>query len=220
MSIGTKAALVFGLVLAMPAAVQGQVIDFEDLQTRNNFFDMGIQNTYQGYVWGTSLGVPQSGQTGWASATVANPAVAPAPVPVSGTAYGWNFNGPRSLFVDFLGLRSFAGGYFSTLSSVFDVNASTVTLFGYDGAGNLVASSGTLNLTHSFQYLTADFAAIRHLEIRADRASAWFAMDDLGVGAPTQVVPEPAGMILLGTGLLGVVVAARRRSRPHGSPRA
>lgn len=197
------------LALASEAGT-AQVLTFDDLTTRQSFFDQGIAGSYAGYHWGTSLFGTQSSSTGWASATVTNPAVAPANPPVSGQSYVWNWNGPQSVFVDFLSPTNVAGAYFSTLSSAYGSNAAFVQMLGYNASGLLVATSAPLLLTNSYQFLNAGFTDVRAIEVRADAGSKWWSMDNLTLNAITPV-PEPATLTLFVTGLVGVLAAARRR---------
>jgi hypothetical protein len=199
---------------------QAAVIDFDDLTTRDNFFDLGITSTYQGFDWGYSntpgipstTVIPTTASTGWASATTTSPSVAPAPTPVSGKSYAWNWNGPQGLWIDFGAPTDVTGAYFATLSSNYHLNASSITMYGYDATDTLVATSSTLALTHSFQYLAAGFTGISKLEMRANANAQWFSIDNLDVG-PGKAVPLPApGLLALGgLGLLGIAARIRRR---------
>lgn len=197
----------------LPTVGRAQTITFEDLApVRSEFVSLGITTTYHGFHWGSTLyGTGNPSGTGWAVASVANPAVAPAPTPVSGTAYGWNFNGPQSLFIDFLAPTYVQGASFAWLGTGFPGNSSSMQLFGYDGLGNQLFSSSVLTLSGSFQYLAADFAGVQALEMRGDNNPSWFSVDDIILGVPAAVVPEPASLALLATGLLGTGLVARRR---------
>jgi hypothetical protein len=195
--IGLVALLMF--VLSAPGF--SQVITFDDLNTRNNFFNLGIAGTYQGFQWGIPGQVPQTNQPGWAVATVGDPIEAPPPTPVSGSTYAWNYNGPQSLAINFGSSQDVAGAWFATLSSEFTSNASTVQMFGYGSGGGLVASSGILSLTDSFQYLAAGFSGVYSLELRSNADSTWFAVDDITLG-PSDAVPEPGTIGLVALGLL------------------
>ncbi len=188
------------------------VINFDDLTTRDNFFDLGINNTYQGYVWSTTLVGGTTVQTGWASATTADPAVDPAPTPVSGLSYAWNWNGPQSLFIQFGTPTDVTSAYFATLSSAFSQNASTIQLFGYDAANTLVATGAILTLTDAFQLYIANFAGVNTLEIRADGADRWFSIDDISLN-DNAAVPEPGSALLLGAGVLVIAGLNRLRSQ-------
>ena len=86
----TRVAFIALLTLSSQAA-QAQVIDFEDLQTRDNFYDMGIEDTYFGYQW-----APSGTSTGWASAITSHRVSSESIVPVSGHGYGWNWSAPRA----------------------------------------------------------------------------------------------------------------------------
>lgn len=200
-------------LLALASQVgSAQTLTFDDLTTRRSFFDQGIAGSYAGYHWGTTLFGTQSSLTGWASATVANPAVNPANPPVSGSSYVWNWDGPQSVFVDFLSPTNVAGAYFSTLSpnAPFN-NAQFVQMLGYDASGTLVGTTAPLVLTDSYQFLDASFSDVRAIEVRANLPSRWWSMDNLTLNATTTVTPEPATLTLFVTGLAGVFAAARRR---------
>jgi hypothetical protein len=194
----------FAVSIASGGRLQAGLITFDDLTTRNNFFALGIEDSYQGFEWGFSntpgLGgaiIPTNQTTGWASATVADPAISPAPTPVSGQSYAWNWDGPRSLFIDFQTPHDVSSGYFATLSSNYFSNALSVQLFGYDESNNLVGTSAPLILTHSFQQLQANLQDIRTLEIRANADSRWFSIDNLDVtpSSATAAVPEAPSLI-------------------------
>jgi hypothetical protein len=188
------------------------VITFDDLTTRNNFFDLGINNTYQGYVWSTTLIGGETDQTGWASATVADPAWSPAPTPVSGNSYAWNWNGPQSLFIHFGAATNVTSAYLATLSSTYCCNASSVQLFGYDSTNALVATGSVLPLTNSFQVYTANFSGIYKLEFRANTNDVWFSIDSITLNANSSV-PEPGSGLLLALGGLAIAGLSRLRAR-------
>lgn len=191
------------------------VIGFEDLNIRNNFNALGIIDNYQGYEWGYGFagGVANrtfvNTDTGWASATSSDPAIAPPPSNLGGNSYAWTWNGPQSLWIDFKSPTTFNGGNFAGLSSAYGSNASSLTLFGYDAASNLVASSSTLNLTNTFQTLNTNFQDIQYLEIRSNANSQWFSVDNLRVEGATSV-PEP--FTIVGT-LIGGTAALRMRKK-------
>jgi hypothetical protein len=201
---------VLPLALALGCApAWAAVITFDDLGTRDNFWAQGIANNYQGYVWSPSLTGPATSETGWASATVGSPAWDPAPTPVSGQSYAWNWNGPQSLFIHFGTATDVNSVWLATLSSTFGGNASTVQLFGYDATDTLVATGSVMNLTDSFQLYTADFAGIYKVELRG--SGGWFSVDDITLNATS--APEPSSAALLALGGLAVAGLKRFRSK-------
>ena len=188
------------LSLAAGTALAGTVVTFDDLNTRDTFDALGISNTYQGFLWSSSGGFGE----GWASATVAAPAVSPAPTPVSGQSYAWNWDGVQSLYITFPSPSSVNGADFATLSSSFGANASSIQMFGYDAANNLKASSSVLDLTNTFQFLSAGFTGVTKLEIRADSSGQWFSVDNIDLSSSGSAAPEPSSIGLVALAALGL----------------
>ena len=204
--------------LAAAAPASATVIDFEDLQNRNNFGDTGWNNwdTYQGYIWGwgSTGGVAgrtfDGADTGWASGTVTNPAYPPAPGNMSGTAYAWTWNGPQSLWINFQAATDVTSVDLATLGPQYWSNSLTVQLFGYDASNNLIGSTSVFALTDSFQTFLAGLSGVTYLELRSDRNSSWFSVDNLTVNE--NAVPESAtwAMMFLGFGAIGFAMRKRR----------
>lgn len=201
-------------LIGTAAAAEAAVLTFDDLNTRNNFAAMGIQHTYQGFDWYYTNPTTVSSGTGWAVATPSNPISGPLPTPVSGNTVAWNWDGPQSLWINFMGAMNVTGAYFAHVSSTYGYNANTMQMFGYDQFSNLVASSGVLNLTNTFQLLPANFSNIHRLEMRADASYKWFALDNLeynhGQSVPT---PEPSTLLLIASGLGGLAFMRRFRRK-------
>lgn len=193
--------------LAINLSANAATINFDDLNTRNNFASLGISNTYQGYLWSSSTS--SGGNEGWAVATTTQRISSETYAPASGNGYGWNWNGTQSLFIDFQGAVNVDGAYFANIGASYGSNASFVQMLGYDSIGNVVAQSGLGAIGNSFQYLNANFSNIHKLEIRANAASKWFAVDDIQVSAVPE--PETYALLLAGLGLVGGVVRRRKQ---------
>jgi hypothetical protein len=198
---------VFASLFMVSTVGTAGIITFDDLTTRNNFGVLGISDTYQGDIWTSSGSIDE----GWASATVSDPAVPPAPTPVSGQSYAWNWDGVQSLYITFPTLQSVNGAYFATLSSGFGSNASSITMYGYDASDTLIATSSSLTLSDTFQFLTAGFSGIKKLEIRANSAGAWFAVDNIDISGGS-AVPEPSMFGMLAFAAISIAWRVKRRA--------
>lgn len=203
------------LILFGASASHALTIDFEDLGARRNFWQWGIESTYQGYEWGFGHSpglagaiIPMDSTAGWASMTAISPGSGSMPTGGSGTSAAWNWGGAQSLWIDFGEATDFDSALFAVFSSTFENNSSTVQLFGYDASFTPVASSPVFNLSNTFQQLTANFSGIHALEIRSNADATWFSVDDLVL---TASVPEPSTALLMLSGL--IVIEARKRRR-------
>ena len=187
------------LLFQMPSGIQGATIGFEDLTTRDTFLSLGILNSYQGFEWGYGLeggiGGPDGrtfidNSNGWASATTANPALAPAPSGINGTSYAWNAFAPESLWIDFRTPTTFNSADFAVLSPGYGANASIIQLFAYDASDVLLGTSNVLSISDTMQTLTADFVDIRYLEIRTNDHNH-FTVDNLRINESVTPSPVP-----------------------------
>lgn len=184
------------------------VIDFDDLVGQASFTQAGIASNYLGYEWGSGslANIPQGGNQGWgySSGSVGGRTAN------SGSSFAWTFSGAQSHFIDFQGPVDFQSGMFASTSFGGSNDASTVQLFGYDENNTLIATSGVLNLSTSYQQLNSPtLLGITTLEIRTDSYSKWMVMDDLTFDGAT--VPEPGNLLILSIGLLGLVVGRKQK---------
>ncbi len=102
----------------------------------------------------------------------------------------------------FLTASTFLGAWFS--------GASQSIFFRLFSGGNLVHTSSSSSLTSSPTFSATGYgAAVDEVEVVG--SDVQWVMDDLTYGA--SVTPEPATMLLLGSGLAGIGAAARRRRR-------
>lgn len=103
-----------------------------------------------------------------------------------------------------------------------ETDPSTITVLLYNGAGELLASEtdpgaglDTLTFdTNDVSQVVFDFTG--GTDLYGDgRTVAWYVVSDVDYGASSTSVPEPSSLLLLGSGLLGIVgLRQRTKSLP------
>lgn len=172
------------LSLVLAGPVPAQtVVDFESLTGQS-----AVPAGYGGIDWG-----PSWFHYGWAQSPY-NPS--------SGTQRVYN-NSSSTAFFTFAAPTEIFGAWFA---------GNYTAMFRLFLDGSLVHTTGSLALSSTPTYLAAGYSGgVDRVEVVATNGQ--FVMDDVTYGPANTVTPEPITMALLGTGLVGIGAARRRRKR-------
>jgi hypothetical protein len=111
-------------------------------------------------------------------------------------------NSPTSQFA--FTSRQFSGAWFSG-------NGGTSVFFQLFSGATLLHTSGALGVSATPTFLASGFGTAVD-RVRVVGSDVLWVMDDVTFG-PTTVVPEPSTYLLLATGLVGIAMLRRRKSR-------
>lgn len=184
------------LVLGVAGMASATVLDFEDLYTTTS---QPIPDGYHGFNWSsaTQIGVVNGLLgTGYDYGSV------------SGDMVAFNYYGYTPSNIDLVGSGAFDfnGAWFT--SAWYDQN---VSFKGYsDGTLQYTSSDYAINTTVPM-WIGLDWTGIDRLVI--DNTNAQWAMDDFTYNESGAPIPEPATVLLLGTGLIGLAGIGRKRFR-------
>lgn len=201
------AAGVVALAAAAPLQARAQLLTFDDVAIDASGYRGNLPSPYHGFTFaseGSDLGVILS------TASIIAP----------GTGYQFGVVSPSNVFYSLFGARitsatpfTFDDGYFA---SAFRSGA-TVTASGWLGGVQQFSTSFTVDMTgptfRSFGWSNIDQVRIL-ISGGTGQGTSYLVADNLRFnGATTSVVPEPTTVTLMGLGLTGMAVVARRRKR-------
>jgi hypothetical protein len=154
-----------------------------------------VQNTtpnasseLQLYGWGQSLNYGQKVDTVYNLQDTANGAVLYFRYAVGGTAQPFTFNG------------------FDLKTVVGSVNATFEAL----DASNHILDTATVTLSSGFTTFSENWTNVYEIQFTAPGGTANVYMDNVEINDPVPSVPEPATLLLLGFGLVGLAASRRK----------
>lgn len=207
-----RSLMITGVVAATPGFLSAQFADFETGTIAASPFNCGtsgdnkiIQNGYAGFNWNNfytlngAWGASQYSSPGYMNGTT------------SGNCIAFNGFGAPST-VSSLTPFSFNGGWFTAAFT----NGLSLSITAFNGATQLFQSFLTLD-TQTPQQLAVLWDNVDRVEFASGTGTpgSQFVFDDFRFNnAPIpSVVPEPASLVLLGSGLLGLAAVQYRRRR-------
>jgi hypothetical protein len=189
------AVLVFGAV----GAVSATVVDFDDVTALLG--ERPIPTNYKDLTWTGFAVTHDDTYNGMYSNTVEFP---------SGNYAAFNREGALSISLNLGDDFDFIGAYFAALAEK-DVKSSrastSITVWGYNDGKEVDFAS--MDLSTSFGWFQVGLEGVDQIDFVSSGGGKYWLMDDLTfTPAP---VPEPATMLLVGAGLIGLAGVGRRK---------
>ena len=186
--------------MALPAIASAQTLNFDDVNTGGcDYVGLG---TYGGF--------------NWSNAYVENGCMS------SGNGYVYGVvSSPNALFNGFGTRASFSSSNPFTFNSVYATDAftnETVTFRGWLASSLLYTSSFNIMESAPTLLTISGWGSVDKVDFCAGSCNQHdqVVLDNLTVNGTSTVTPEPATLLLLGTGLAGIGGIVRRRRQQNG----